>query len=116
MRKETQQIAEALLNKQSKSMARTKTDGENLYLHGNRIATVKFYPFGGIQSISMTLAGFPTNTTRERLNGLIQSFAYRMTGNYTLASFTQRKGKQFYTEPSGKAREIDSRETIVLSY
>lgn len=122
MRIETQKVVEALLDKKPLRMARTHTDGENLYLHGNLIATVTRYPNGGIHEVKMTMAGWPTVTTRERLNGLIQSVAQRVTGTWTNAGFFQKKGKQYYNKPSGfqgaserpTAVEICPNETIIL--
>jgi hypothetical protein len=65
MRKESTTIARAFLNRKPKQAARTTTDGNTLLLHGNRIAWHN--PDG---SISMTLAGWGTPTTRDRLNTL----------------------------------------------
>lgn len=50
----------------SNMVVQPETDGRTfMYLHGNRIACK--YPDG---SIKATLAGWPTVTTRERINGL----------------------------------------------
>ena len=48
---------------------RVKNDGVmvSLYLHGNRIA---FYPVKLKKKVCFTLAGWNTNTTRERLKAL----------------------------------------------
>lgn len=58
-------------------MGNTMTDGETLYLHGNAIAR---HTSSGI---TITNAGWPSNTTRERLNGLPG------------VSVNQKKGKQY---------------------
>ncbi len=55
----------------------THTDGNALYLHGNKIAERR----GGV--LWVTLAGWPTVTTRERLNGL------------SGVRVTQKKGVQY---------------------
>ena len=114
MKKETQTICQALLDEKPKSAARTSTDGESLFLHGNKIATLERYPYGGIKKVTMTLAGWGTVTTRERLNGLIQSIAWRANGAYTRAGFSQKKGKQYYTDPNGNVREINPHDTVTL--
>lgn len=116
MRKETQKAVDALLDGKNIRLARTTVDGDCLMLRGNTIAKVTRFEFGGIKQIEMTLAGWPTPTTRERLNGLIQGWAYRATGTYTKAWFSQRKGKQFFTDVKGEVKEITPNETVVINY
>lgn len=65
MRQESTTIARAFLNRRPKRAARTATDGNILTLHGNTIAW-----WNADGSISMTLAGWGTPTTRDRLNTL----------------------------------------------
>jgi hypothetical protein len=65
MRKESLKIARAFADGVAASAARTRTDGQALFLHGNLIA--KREPDG---SIWVTLAGWGTVTTRDRLNTL----------------------------------------------
>lgn len=65
MRKESLKIARAFAAGVAASAARTRTDGQAVYLHGNLIA--KREPDG---SIWVTLAGWGTVTTRERVNTL----------------------------------------------
>jgi len=67
MRKETKLIVTAFLAGKAASAARTKTNGTTLFLHDNPIA---WHEKDG--TIAMTLAGWPTPTTRERLNGLCE--------------------------------------------
>jgi hypothetical protein len=67
MRAESTTIARAFLARKPKRAKRTATDGESLTLHGNTIAW--WNPDG---SISMTLCGWGTVTTRDRLNTLCQ--------------------------------------------
>lgn len=114
MRKETSKIVQALLNGKPATAARTHTDGTSLFLHGNKIATLERYPFGGTKSVTMTLAGWGTPTTRERLNGLLQSLAHRIGGQPTLAHFSQQKGKQFFTDVNGNKKEVDTFEEITI--
>ena len=84
MRQETKDIMKAFLNRKSCRRQRTITDGSAVYLHGNRIAWRE--PNG---DISMTLAGWGTPTTRERLNGLCMLLIDKRP-------FNQRKHEQFY--------------------
>lgn len=68
MRKETREICQAFLHGEKASGARTRTDGESLYLHDNEIAG---WNYGDAKpALYFTLAGWNTVTTRERLNGL----------------------------------------------
>jgi hypothetical protein len=67
MRKETQKIAQAFARGQAAKAARTETDGRTVWLHGNRIAQRE-----DDGSVWVTLAGWGTVTTRERLNGICQ--------------------------------------------
>lgn len=73
MRKVTKEAISAFMNHQKKSFGATKVDvfttpetGKNvmLYLHGNLIAMIQ----NG--KLSITHAGWKTNTTKERLNGI----------------------------------------------
>lgn len=65
MRKETQRIAAAFKAGTPLREARTKTDGQNVHLHGNLIASRL-----SDGCYMLTLAGYGTMTTRERLNGI----------------------------------------------
>jgi hypothetical protein len=65
MRKESLKIARAFAEGLPATAARTMTDGNALYLHGHRIAQRE--PDGRVW---FTLAGWPTRTTRDRLNTL----------------------------------------------
>jgi hypothetical protein len=64
MRQITKQSCIAFENKQKFSKDNTRTDGTNLYLYDNLIA--KWQDDG----LYITNAGWSTNTTKERLNGL----------------------------------------------
>ena len=66
MRQETQKIMSAFLRGQKASAARTNTDGHSVWLHGNLIAE------RGATKTWFTLAGWPTVTTRDRVNGLLE--------------------------------------------
>ena len=65
MRKESLKIARAFAAGVAASAARTSTDGQAMFLHGNRIAQRE-----ADGSIWVTLAGWGTVTTRDRVNTL----------------------------------------------
>ena len=77
MRKVTKDICNAFMAKQARTIGNSHTDGQGLYLHGNLIA---YHKDGAVM---VSNAGWPTVTTRERLNGLPG------------VSVTQRKGIQY---------------------
>ena len=65
MRKVTSQIIHAFLNGKKKTVDNTSTDGEAVYLHGNKIARRTEG-----KGIEISNAGWFSVTTKERLNGL----------------------------------------------
>lgn len=64
MRKITKEIVAAFINRETKQIGNSRTDGKALYLHENPIAVHIS------EGINITTAGWNTTTTRERLNGL----------------------------------------------
>lgn len=64
MRKVTTQTVSAFLAGKKLTQGNTSTDGQALFLHGNKIAEKRE------DGIYATLAGWNTPTTRERLNAL----------------------------------------------
>ena len=82
MRKVTQTIANAFAQGNKMTIGNTATDGNAVYLHGNKIAERTN------DGILMTLAGWNTTTTRERLNGIAQVLGLD-------ASFTQKDFKPY---------------------
>jgi len=69
MRKISKEIAESFYKGFSKSKGNTATDGVNVWLHGNKIAWRT-----QDNNLEVTLAGWPTVTTRERLNAILEIF------------------------------------------
>ncbi len=61
-------IAAAFKQGQSRVIKNTRSDGTTVYHHGNRIAWRKG------NDLCMTLAGWGTVTTRDRLNAIAQEF------------------------------------------
>jgi len=102
MRQETQKIMSAFLRGQKASAARTNTDGNTVWLHGNKIAQRSEGDF-----VDFSLAGWPTVTTRDRVNGLLELSGsdYRVF---------QKNGTQFLTNGTD-VREIGDSEWIGLN-
>lgn len=67
MRKVTREITAAFLAGEPRAISNTTTDGTAIYLHGNKIAWWSDRASG---VVSVTLAGWPSSTTRQRLNGI----------------------------------------------
>ena len=110
MRKETHKIAQAFIDRKPARAARTTTDGKELRLHGNLIAW--FTPqdtASGLNDIAMTLAGWPSVTTRERLNGLLTLLGMPYVG------ISQRAGKQWIVYRAEKVCEIEASDIFTIS-
>ena len=97
MRKESRLIMTAFIDGKPARAARTRTNGKTVWLHGNAIA---WRDSDG--TIWATLAGWPTVTTRERLNALCDLLGVRR-------GFGQRDYRQYYD-----GSEIGSRETVMI--
>ena len=70
MRKVTREIVESWARGESRTIGNTSTDGDTIFLHGNPIV----WKTGDPDVIALTLAGWPTVTTRERLNGVLNFY------------------------------------------
>tara|TARA_R110000787_G_C13251531_1_gene429487 strand:+ start:335 stop:673 length:339 start_codon:yes stop_codon:yes gene_type:complete len=66
MRKVTQQITEAFLNGRKLTVGNSMTDGNAIFLHGNKIA------WRDNARLYISMCGWGTPTTRERLNGVLR--------------------------------------------
>lgn len=75
MRKVTETIVDAFLGRTPKSSGNSHTDGNGLYLHGNRIAW--HGEQNGASGVFLTLAGWNTNTTKERLRGVLRTMGHQ---------------------------------------
>lgn len=84
MRKITRDVCKAFIEGKKRSLNNTFTDGICLFLHYSLIA--RRYDDG---SYAMTLADWPTVTTRERLNGLCQLLGLP-------ERFTQYRNEQYF--------------------
>ncbi len=98
MRKETQKIMSAFLKGEKASAQRTNTDGHSVWLHGNLIAE------RGKSKLWFTLADWPTVTTRDRINGMLELSGsdYRVF---------QKNGTQFLTNGTD-VRELGDSEWV----
>lgn len=108
MRVIEQQMCDAIRARKSWSSGNTRVyinaDHPELWsvtLHGNTIAAGSFNRTGGY--LQVTLAGWPTVTTRSRVNAILRAFAQ---GG---ASVYQSKGAQFFHQ-WGKDVEIGASE------
>lgn len=68
MRKVTQAIVDAWSSRSRKTVQNTRTDGTSIWLHDNEIVR----RVGS--DVEFTLAGWPTVTTRDRLNGVLRDY------------------------------------------
>ena len=96
MRKITQDICEALQSGTPCTRSNTYTDGKKVFLHGNLIA------FKRENGLSISMAGWPTVTTRERINGLLEFFYDSDARIY------QRYGDQYISTQRGDAQILDN--------
>ena len=100
MRRETQKIMNAFRGGYPARAARTHTDGQTVWLHNNRIA------WRDNADIYFTLAGWPTTTTRERINGMLSTFGWGRWG------VSQRNHEQWLVHHAEKVTEIGDHEVI----
>ena len=75
MRKVTKNVVGSFVHNKAQANGNTSTDGTALFLHGNKIAE-----WVTENIVRVTLAGWPTSTTRERLNGIPGVSAYQRDG------------------------------------
>lgn len=68
MKKTTKTIATALREGKPRTVNNTTTDGKTVFLFGNAIAKVTQ------NGLYVSLAGWPTVTTRDRINGILREF------------------------------------------
>ena len=101
MRRETSKIMNAFYRGLPAKAARTHTDGQTVWLHNNRIAWRNTEG-----NICFTLAGWPTTTTRERINGLLSTFGWGRWG------VSQRNHEQWLVHHAEKVTEIGDNEVI----
>lgn len=84
MRQTSNVVCKAFIERKAKKVNNTHTDGKELMLFGNKIA---WWDDEG--NLLMTLAGWGTTTTRERLNTLCYMLKIG-------SCFSQRNNVQFF--------------------
>ena len=97
MRKITKDICKALQSGKPCTRSNTYTDGTKVFLHNNLIA------FKRDNGLSISLAGWPTPTTRERINGLLKFFY----ADDDLRIY-QKYGDQYISTKRGDAQIYDN--------
>lgn len=98
MRKITEKVCGAFCQKRRASSGNTVSTGDTLALHGNTIA--RWTEDGRLE---ITLAGWNTPTTRERINGIGWHFGFGVF---------QRNHVPFFQRNGEPARQIDAGEWI----
>ena len=73
MRQVTKHIVNSFLSGQRDQISNSMTDGKSLYLWGNEIAR-----FNSDGKLEISLCGYNTVTTRERLNGVLSLGGYNL--------------------------------------
>lgn len=89
MRKITETIVHAFMDRRAAGRGNSHTDGDALYLHGHKIAWHGEY--NGAACVYMTLAGYGTPTTRERLQGILTVMGHRSPLQRSCLSIHQQK-------------------------
>ncbi len=77
-KKVTTQICAAFIGGKTLTVGNSFTNGSQLFLHGNKIAEK------GADGLYITNAGWQSNTTKERLNGLPNVSIYQAKGEWYL--------------------------------
>lgn len=78
MRQITQRIVSAFLRDESLKIDNTRTDGRSIWLFDNKIAEFRE------NGLWITNAGWPSKTTKERLNGIPDVFITQKKGTWYL--------------------------------
>lgn len=93
MRKCTREIVTAFINGKPRKTKNMTCDGDSIRLHGNLIA------WRHDDAVYVTLAGWGSVTTRERLNGLCRVITGRQ-------AFHQKNHVQYYNDQPIHERDI----------
>ena len=101
MRNITETIAHAFMNGYEKRISNSYTDGNAVYLWGNKI--IRKHQ-GKIQ---INLCGYNTVTTRERINGVL---SYTGTGY----GVTTKQGKVYLLDRQNNKKEIPCDEWVTI--
>ena len=104
MRKISQNIATSFFAGKPLHIDNTYTDGEKVYLHSNLIAK-KIHP----DKLEISLAGYPTMTTRERLNSILNVFGF---DHY----IQQKEGKQYIVNEPADSKHIIPEDKFIENF
>lgn len=96
MRKVTRDMCKAFIAGKRRANGNTHTDNGGLFLHYNLIARIDE------DGYHLTMAGWPTVTTRERLNGLCELLGLGRP-------FHQKRGVQYFRD-----KPIDPKDWVTL--
>ena len=114
MRKETAAIVSAFITEKKCTRARTHTDGNQVWLHDNRI----FWRRELFGHYGFSMCGWSSNVTRDRLHALLQA-CYKFHGgtfeNGKGIWIYQRKWRQ-YVDHCGTVTEIDPRDAHMIKF
>ena len=94
MRKISNEIAQAFKRGEKLTKGNTYTDGKKVFLHSNLIAE-KQHP----DKLAITLAGWPTVTTRERLNAILNICGWDQY-------IQQSEGEQYIINGSNNSKHL----------
>ena len=95
MRKVSREVATAFLAGKSKKVGNTYSNGNCLYLHGNQIAS----NING--AIRIFDGGWSSNTTKERLNALLQLINYSGEYETVIKGVYQKNFQWFFSYTNG---------------
>lgn len=107
MRQETKKICTAFIQGKPARAARTHTDGRTLFLHNHPIAEFARINEDGTRNdniLSVSFCGYPTVTTKDRLNGLFDLLGFGRP-------FFTHKHQLYY---GSKLRPIDDDEVLTF--
>lgn len=103
MRKVSKTVLTAFLNFEKRRIKNTSTDGLSVTLHNNKI--IERIPSGGFR---LSMCGWPTVTTRERLNTFLNLLGHPHT------CFFQHNHAQYFRRSNGTTFAIDPSATYIL--
>jgi len=103
MRKISKSIANAFKNGERRSIGNTVTDNDEVLLHGNRIMWKN-----DSGDLCLSMCGWATRTTRERLNALLEVLGsrFRIVHSFSTSSTT------YAVDESRRDVEVDSDQAI----
>ena len=97
MRQVTKLIAEAFKNGRKLTRSNTMTDGQAVYLHGNKIV---WRDPDSLSGLKISMCDWPTPTTRERINGILSTLGSDV-------GLAQRNHTQGFIYSDGSFEPID---------